>query len=211
MDSISRRGMMFVLSSPSGAGKTTLSHSLLDKEQNLTLSISMTTRPQRPKEVDGQDYIFLNKDEFLAKQKRGEFLEWAEVFDHYYGTPRHFVEDALNSGKDILFDIDWQGCAQLRKILSNDLVSIFILPPSAATLEQRLRSRGQDTEETVIKRMQGAKSEMQHWEAYDYIIINDDLNKSLIQLQAILNAERLKRTRCYGLTSFVNTLLQDLS
>lgn len=207
---LQRRGFMFVLSSPSGAGKTTLANHLLDIESNLSLSISATTRAKRPNEIDGKDYIFLSQQDFMHRREQGEFLEWAKVFDNFYATPRGFVEDALQNGRDILFDIDWQGRNQLAELLPDDLVSVFILPPSAQSLEQRLRSRAQDTEATVKRRMAGAANEIKHWDCYDYIVINNEVEQSLAEIQAILQAERLKRTRRHGLINFVERLQNDL-
>lgn len=207
---ISRRGLMLVLSSPSGAGKTTLAHRLLDTEPSLELSVSVTTRPQRPDEVKGKDYVFVDDGTFRTMRDKGEFLEWALVFDHFYGTPRKPVEDALAAGRDILFDIDWQGTAQLVKTSEQDLVSIFVLPPSAAALEERLKSRAQDTAETVKRRMAGASNEIQHWTEYGFVIVNSDIDESLESIRAILDAERLRRTRRVGLENFVRSLQADL-
>ena len=207
---IARRGLMLVLSSPSGAGKTTLAHGLLDIEPSLEVSVSVTTRPLRPGEVKGKDYIFVDDDSFRTMRDKGEFLEWALVFDHFYGTPRKPVEDALTAGRDILFDIDWQGTAQLVKTSERDLVSIFILPPSAAALEERLKSRAQDTAETVRRRMAGASNEIQHWMEYGYVVVNSDIDESLASIRAILDAERLRRTRRVGLENFVRSLQADL-
>ena len=207
---IARRGLMLVLSSPSGAGKTTLANRLLDIEPTLEVSVSVTTRPQRPGEVKGKDYIFVDDDIFRSMRDKGDFLEWALVFDYFYGTPGKPVEDALETGRDILFDIDWQGTAQLVKTSEQDLVSIFILPPSAAALEERLKSRAQDTAETVKRRMAGASNEIQHWTEYGYVIVNSDIDESLASIRAILNAERLRRTRRVGLEGFVRSLQADL-
>lgn len=207
---ISRRGLMLVLSSPSGAGKTTLAHRLLDTEPSLEVSVSVTTRPPRPGEVKGKDYVFVDDGTFRTMRDKGEFLEWALVFDHFYGTPRKPVEDALAAGRDILFDIDWQGTAQLVKTSEQDLVSIFILPPSAVALEERLKSRAQDTAETVKRRMAGASNEIQHWTEYGYVIVNSDIDESLASIRAILDAERLRRTRRVGLENFVRSLQADL-
>ena len=207
---IARRGLMLVLSSPSGAGKTTLANRLLDIEPSLEVSVSVTTRPPRPGEVKGKDYVFVDDGTFRTMRDKGEFLEWALVFDHFYGTPRKPVEDALAAGRDILFDIDWQGTAQLVKTSEQDLVSIFILPPSAAALEERLKSRAQDTAETVKRRMAGASNEIQHWTEYGYVIVNSDIDESLASIRAILDAERLRRTRRVGLENFVRSLQADL-
>ena len=206
---IKRRGLMLVLSSPSGAGKTTISRRLLDTDGNLSLSISATTRPPRPGEIDGKDYYFVDKARFAAMVEGGELLEHALVFGNNYGTPRAPVEQALEAGRDVLFDIDWQGTQQVRETARDDLVSVFILPPSTAELERRLHSRAQDSDEVVRARMAKAADEMSHWPEYDYIIINDDLERSVEQVEAILTAERLKRERRIGLGAFVRGLLSD--
>lgn len=204
--SIRRRGLMLVLSSPSGAGKTTISRALLAKDANIVMSVSATTRLARPGEVHGKDYFFIERPRFDAMVQGGELLEHARVFDNNYGTPREPVEQALASGKDVLFDIDWQGTQQLRQNARADLVSIFVLPPSVGELERRLRSRGQDSAEVVQKRMAKAGDEMSHWPEYDYIIVNVDLAGSVAAVEAILAAERLKRERQVGLADFVNGL-----
>jgi guanylate kinase len=203
---VHRRGLMLVLSSPSGAGKTTLSRMLLDRDTGLEMSISVTTRPKRPGEVSGVDYHFIEPTEFNLQVNRRELLEWAKVFGHYYGTPRAPVEAALATGRDVLFDIDWQGTQQLEERAREDLVSIFILPPSTRELERRLRVRAQDSAEEVARRMAKAADEMSHWAEYDYIIVNRDLDRSLAQVQAILQAERLRRERQIGLHEFVKGL-----
>jgi len=203
---IKRRGLMLVLSSPSGAGKTTISRRLLDSDDNLSLSISATTRPPRPGETEGKDYFFVSQARFDEMVAQDELLEHALVFGHNYGTPRAPVESALESGRDVLFDIDWQGTQQVREAAREDLVSVFILPPSHAELERRLHSRAQDSSEVVQYRMAKAADEMSHWAEYDYIIINDSLEKSVEQVEAILTAERLKRERRIGLRAFVETL-----
>ena len=208
MKTISRRGLMLVLSSPSGTGKTTIANCLLKLEPELSMSVSATTRPQRPGEQDGRDYYFVMPDKFRNMLEEGEFLEHAEVFGNSYGTPKYSVFDALSSGKDVIFDIDWQGTQQLAQVARTDLVSVFILPPSTAELEQRLRRRAQDTEETVLKRMSEAANEMSHWAEYDYVIINNDLDCSVAFIRSILIAERHKRTRQPGLADFVNQLRQ---
>jgi guanylate kinase len=197
---------MLVLSSPSGAGKTTISRRLLETDDNLSLSISATTRPARPAEVDGKDYLFVSDQRFAEMVAQDELLEHAVVFGNNYGTPRAPVEDALVEGHDVLFDIDWQGTQQVRESARDDLVSVFILPPSTSELERRLHSRAQDSDEVVRGRMAKAADEMSHWAEYDYIIINDDLAKSVEQVEAILTAERLKRERRIGLRDFVETL-----
>jgi guanylate kinase len=201
---------MFVLSSPSGAGKTTLSRLLIERMPGLKMSVSATTRPMRPGEVDGRDYIFVDKARFEEMVKRNELLEWAVVFDNRYGTPRAPVEVALSAGEDVLFDIDWQGTQQLREKARADVVSVFILPPSAADLEKRLHSRAQDSAEVIRSRMSRASHEMSHWAEYDYIVINHDVDEAFAEVQSILKAERLKRERRTGLTYFVRDLQQQL-
>ena len=203
---IQRRGLMLVLSSPSGAGKTTLSRQLLDNDSQIQLSVSCTTRAKRPGERDGVDYKFLDTASFRGMVDRGEFLEYAQVFGNYYGTPRAPVDAALSAGKDVLFDIDWQGTQQLRDKVRGDLVTVFILPPSTRDLERRLITRAQDSPEIVAKRMAKAADEMSHWAEYDYVIINRDIATSLIELKAVLTAERLKRERQFGLSAFVKAL-----
>ncbi len=200
---IERRGMMFVLSSPSGAGKSTLARGLLEADDRIDLSVSVTTRPPRPGEIDGQDYHFKTMAEFEAMVAASALLEHAEVFGNRYGTPRAPVEAALAHGRDVLFDIDWQGAQQLEKNALNDLVRVFILPPSTGELENRLRTRAQDSDEVVARRMAKAGDEMSHWAEYDYVIINRDRTQALGEVQAILAAERLRRTRQIGLTDFV--------
>ena len=203
---IQRRGLMLVLSSPSGAGKTTLSRQLLGNDSQIQLSVSFTTREKRPGEKDGMDYRFVDTATFRGMIERAEFLEHARVFDHYYGTPRAPVEAALNEGRDVLFDIDWQGTQQLKEKGREDLVTVFILPPSTRDLERRLITRAQDSPDIVAKRMAKAADEMSHWAEYDYAIINRDIATSLIELKSILTAERLKRERQYGLADFVKAL-----
>jgi guanylate kinase len=198
---------MLVLSSPSGAGKTTLSKRLLAADRNIVLSVSSTTRPKRPNEKDGVDYHFVTGDQFRASVSAGEFLEHATVFEHQYGTPRKPVMDALTSGKDVLFDIDWQGTQQLKEKVREDIVSIFVLPPSHAELERRLRSRAQDPADVVAKRMAKASSEISHWPEYDYVIVNDDIDPAHLKVVSILSAERLKRVRQIGLSDFVRDLI----
>ncbi len=205
-DGVERRGLMFVLSSPSGAGKTTLSRLLIDRVPGLRMSVSATTRAMRPGEVDGRDYLFVDKPRFEAMVKGDELLEWATVFDNRYGTPRGPVEAALSAGQDVLFDIDWQGTQQLREKARADVVSVFILPPSAADLEKRLHSRAQDSDEVIRKRMSRASHEMSHWAEYDYIVINHDVDEAFAEVQSILKAERLKRERRIGLVGFVRGL-----
>lgn len=203
---IERRGLMLVLSSPSGAGKTTISRMLLDNDDNITLSVSVTTRPMRPGEVDGVDYHFIDPDEFGLMLNRQELLEHAKVFDHYYGTPRGAVEEALSAGQDILFDIDWQGEQQLKQAALTDLASVFILPPSTEELARRLQNRASDPPDVVSARMAKAPDEISHWPEYDYIIVNYDIDDSVERVRAILSAERMKRERQVGLTAFVKRL-----
>ncbi|WP_299393036.1 guanylate kinase [Pelagibius sp.] len=203
---IKRRGLMLVLSSPSGAGKTSISRRLLELDEGLSLSISATTRPRRPGETEGVHYFFLSDEGFAEMVAAGALLEHATVFGHRYGTPRAPVESALETGQDVLFDIDWQGTQQVAERAREDLVSVFILPPSTAELERRLHSRAQDSEEVVRGRMAKAADEMSHWPEYDYIIINHDMDESVAQVQAILTAERLKRERRIGLRDFVEDL-----
>ncbi len=203
---IRRRGLMLVLSSPSGAGKTSISRALLERDGNLSLSVSATTRPQRTGETDGKDYHFVATEDFEALVAAGELLEHARVFGHLYGTPKAPVEAALSDGCDVLFDVDWQGTQQLAERARDDLVSVFILPPSTAELEQRLRSRARDPEDVVQARMAKAADEMSHWAEYDYVIVNRDLEDSIVEVQAILSAERLRRERQVGLGAFVKTL-----
>ena len=206
---ISRRGLMLVLSSPSGAGKSTISKELLNRDGLLSMSISATTRPIRPGETDGVDYLFIDQDKFQRMLQGGEFLENATVFDHSYGTPKAPVEKALGEGKDVLFDVDWQGTQQLAEAARDDLVSVFILPPSTEELERRLQERQQDSAEVIRKRMAKATSEMSHWAEYDYIIVNEDVESSVVQVEAILAAERLKRERQVGLGDFVRGMDPD--
>ena len=205
-----RRGMMIVLSSPSGAGKTSLSRKLLEKNKNLFLSISFTTRPPRPLEVNESDYFFVDDKKFIDMLNKDEFLEHAKVFDFYYGTPKKPVINALKSGKDILFDIDWQGTQQLMNSVQDDLVKIFVLPPSAKELEKRLLKRNQDTDETVKNRMSKASDEISHYAEYDYIIINEDFDESLEKINSILIAEGLKRTRQNKIQDIIKSLRDDL-
>ena len=204
--SIVRRGLMLVLSSPSGAGKTTLSRQLLEHDGEIELSISATTRPKRPGERDGVDYHFIDSARFRGMVDREALLEWAQVFDNYYGTPRAPVEASLSAGRDMLFDIDWQGTQQLVERAREDLVSVFILPPSTHELERRLVTRAQDSAEIVARRMSKAADEMSHWAEYDYVIVNREITSSLVELRAILQAERLKRHRQIGLSDFVKAL-----
>ena len=207
---IPRRGLLLVMSSPSGAGKTTLSRKLLATDKNITMSVSVTTRSPRPGEVEGQDYYFITKDRFAQMRDRNELLEWAEVFSNFYGTPRKPVEEALGLGRDVLFDIDWQGTQQLAQAMEDDLVRLFILPPTADELQNRLINRAQDTSSVVAKRMAEASREISHWPEYDYVIVNDEIAETHRQVMAILSAERLRRRRRVGLTQFVRGLTKGL-
>ena len=203
---VERRGLMLVLSSPSGAGKTTIARLLLERESNVSLSVSFTTRPKRPSEVDGEDYFFVDLTEFNLMLNRREFLEHAKVFDHYYGTPREPIEAALSECQDILFDIDWQGEQQLKQSARDDLASVFILPPSTEELGRRLQQRAQAPSHVLVARMEKAPDEISHWPEYDYIIVNNHIEETVAQVQSILIAERLKRERQTGLTEFVKRL-----
>ena len=203
---ITRRGLMLVLSSPSGAGKTSISRALLERDSKLSLSISATTRPQRQGEVDGTHYHFVTAEAFDEMVAQDALLEHAQVFGHAYGTPKGPVERALSAGSDVLFDVDWQGTQQLRERARDDLVSVFVLPPSTDELERRLRARARDPEEVVQARMAKAADEMSHWAEYDYVVVNHDLEDSVTAVQAILAAERLRRQRQVGLGDFVKTL-----
>ena len=212
---IRRRGIMLVLSSPSGAGKTTLTRNLLEQENHddpgkLELSISVTTRERRGSEIDGVHYHFITRRRFESMRDGGELLEWAEVHGNYYGTPREPVEKALSEGRDVLFDIDWQGARQLYEKMREDVVSVFVLPPSAAELKSRLERRAEDSAAVIQRRLKNAIEEIMHWEEYDYILVNRDLDKSFARLRAILTAERLKRVKMTDLTTFVDQLLGDL-
>lgn len=203
---VARRGMMLVLSSPSGAGKTTISRALLADDPDLSMSVSATTRNPRPGEVEGKDYFFMKPVDFNLLVNKDELLEHAKVFGNYYGTPSAPVRDALAAGKDILFDIDWQGTQQLAQKAGEDLVSVFVLPPSTKALERRLKSRAQDSDEVVAQRMSKASEEISHWAEYDYVVVNDDMNRCIAEVKAILRAERVRRIRRTGLLSFVEAL-----
>ena len=202
----SRRGLMLVLSSPSGAGKTTIARALLTADAELSVSVSVTTRPPRPGEVDGEDYTFVDADAFARLAAEGRLMEHAVVFAHRYGTPRQPVEAALAAGRDVLFDVDWQGTQQLAQNARDDLVSVFILPPSVEALEGRLKDRAQDSKAVVRRRMAEAASEMSHWREYDYVIVNDVVADSVARVRAILAAERTRRDRQTGLAEFVGAL-----
>ena len=208
---IARRGLMLVLSSPSGAGKTTLSRMLLLVERGIELSISVTTRARRPGEVNGRHYHFIDRKRFDRLRRDGELLEYAEVFGNFYGTPRKPVERALKQGRDVLFDIDWQGTQQLRERVRDDLVSVFVLPPSIGELTRRLHTRAQDNKKIIHARMAKAGGEMSHWAEYDYVVINRDLDRAFAELRSILAAERLKRERQTGLSAFVRGLQAQLT
>ncbi|HET9810682.1 MAG TPA: guanylate kinase [Sphingomicrobium sp.] len=203
----SRRGLLIVLSSPSGAGKSTLSRMLMDSDPDISMSVSATTRPIRPGESQGVHYDFVGDGEFDRLIETGEFVEWAPVFGYRYGTPKAPVKAALKDGRDILFDIDWQGTQQLHAAMGEDLVRIFLLPPSMPELERRLHSRGTDSDEVIADRMQRAEAEISHWAEYDYVLVNDDSEKCLAEIRTIVAAERLKRARQIGLVAFVRDLV----
>ncbi len=206
-DTLQRRGLMFILSSPSGAGKTTIAKRLLEEEgSELRMSVSVTTRPMRPGETEGQDYFFVDDDRFADLVRDDSFFEWAEVFGHCYGTPKAEIRERLKRGEDFLFDIDWQGTQQLYQRAQGDVVRVFLLPPSIAELEQRLRSRGTDSDEVIRSRMERARAEISHWDAYDYVIINDDIEACFGKVQMILEAERMRRLRQTGLIDCVREL-----
>lgn len=202
-----RRGLMIVLSSPSGAGKTTLTRKLLAENENMTLSVSATTRAARRGETEGKDYYFLSKAQFSDMVAEDDFLEHAKVFDNFYGTPRRPVETALENGQDVIFDIDWQGAQQLAEAAAIDLVKIFVLPPNMQELESRLRSRAQDSDSVIAKRMSKAETEISHWPEYDYVIVNEDIETAMSELRAIISAERMQRRRQFWLSGFVKTLI----
>lgn len=208
---VERRGLLLVLSSPSGAGKTSLARALLDADPNIRLSVSVTTRQPRPGEIDGRDYWFVTKPQFKDMVDTDQLVEWATVFGNFYGTPRAPITQAIAEGRDVLFDIDWQGTQQLSERMAGDLVRVFVLPPSSEALEQRLRQRAQDPDDVVAKRMAAASAEISHWAEYDYVIVNADLAESSAALRAILSAERLRRERMTGLSSFVRGLQAALT
>lgn len=203
---IARRGLILILSSPSGAGKSSICRAVVERDDNITISISVTTRAKRPGEVDGKDYIFISQEEFERLREEGAFIESAKVYGNYYGTLKSNIKDLNKSGKDIIFDIDWQGTQQLRENIDIDIVSIYILPPSLEELKKRLGSRAQDPDVIIEKRMKKAKDEISHWPEYDYVIVNDDLEDSIEKVRSILQAERLKRKRQLGLSDFVNRM-----
>ena len=206
-DTLQRRGLMFILSSPSGAGKTTIARRLLEEEgSELQMSVSVTTRPMRPGEVEGRDYFFVDRGRFDQLVEDDAFFEWAEVFGHCYGTPKAHIREELKRGEDFLFDIDWQGTQQLYQRAQGDVVRVFLLPPSIEELEQRLRSRGTDSEEVIRSRMERARAEISHWDAYDYVVINDDIEACFAKVKMILEAERMRRLRQTGLIDFVREL-----
>lgn len=206
-DALHRRGLMFILSSPSGAGKTTISRRLLERDGHIRMSISATTRPMRPGEVDGRDYHFLSQPEFDRMVEAGEFMEWAHVFGHSYGTPKAQIKAGLKDGVDYLFDIDWQGTQQLYQKAETDVVRVFLLPPSIAELRRRLTSRGTDSAEVIAARMERARAEISHWDGYDYVVVNNDIDGCFAQVRQVLAAERLRRARQTGLIGFVRELM----
>ena len=210
-NSIKRRGLMLVLSSPSGAGKSTIARLLLNNKEklDLSLSISVTTRPRRASEIDGVHYHFITVHEFERRRDNDELIEWAEVHGNFYGTPREAAENALADGQDMLFDIDWQGAQQLQEKMKGDIVSIFILPPSMADLKLRLHRRAEDSEDVINMRLDNARNEIERWRSYDYVIVNEDLDKAFHQVVSIVTAERLRRDRCPGLFDFVTSLLEE--
>ena len=207
-DSLQRRGLMFILSSPSGAGKTTISRRLLEHDADIRMSVSATTRPMRPGEVDARDYHFITQDQFDAQVEAGGFLEWAHVFGHSYGTPKAQIKDGLKAGQDFLFDIDWQGTQQLYQKMETDVVRVFLLPPSIDELGRRLTGRGTDSAEVIKARMDRAQSEISHWDGYDYVVVNDDIDTCFAKVCQILAAERMRRARQTGLIGFVRELMR---
>jgi guanylate kinase len=205
---LARRGLMFILSSPSGTGKTTIAHMLLDQVEGIGMSVSVTTRPMRPGEVDGQDYHFVQQAEFDRMVEDGEFLEWAHVFGHSYGTPKAQIKAGLREGRDFLFDIDWQGTQQLYQRMETDVVRVFLLPPSIAELEQRLRGRKTDSEDVIRGRMERARAEISHWDGYDYVVVNRNVQECYAKVRTILEAERMRRARQTGLVDFTRELMR---
>ncbi len=206
---IARRGLMLVISSPSGAGKSTIARNLLEADPELSISVSVTTRARRPSEIEGRHYFFKSVREFEALKATDSLLEWAEVHGNYYGTPRDAVETAMAEGRDMLFDIDWQGAQQLQEKMAGDVVSIFILPPTMAELQSRLHRRAEDTEEVIATRLANSRAEIEHWREYDYIVVNEDLDRAFSAVRSIIEAERLRRDRRPGLFEFVNGLLTE--
>ncbi|MBB4185121.1 guanylate kinase [Sinorhizobium terangae] len=206
---IARRGLMLVISSPSGAGKSTIARNLLEADPELSISVSVTTRARRPSEIEGRHYFFKSIREFEALRATDSLLEWAEVHGNFYGTPRDAVEAAMAEGRDMLFDIDWQGAQQLQEKMGGDVVSIFILPPSMAELQSRLHRRAEDSEDVIATRLANSRAEIEHWREYDYIVVNDDLDRAFSAVRAIVEAERLRRDRRPGLFEFVNGLLTE--
>lgn len=207
---IARRGLMLVISSPSGAGKSTIARNLLEKDKNISLSVSVTTRARRQSEIDGIHYNFISKRDFERMRDGEELLEWAEVHGNYYGTPREPVEAAMTEGKDMLFDIDWQGAEQLQDKMKADVVSIFILPPTMTELQSRLHRRAEDTEDVIQTRLANSRSEIEHWRDYDYVILNDDLQAAFEAIEAVVKAERVRRDRRHGMFDFVRELLEEV-
>jgi len=207
-DTLHRRGLMFILSSPSGAGKTTIARRLLAADSEIALSVSFTTRPIRPGEVEGRDYYFVDRPEFERMVEENEFLEWAEVFGHLYGTPKAHIKAGLKAGQDFLFDIDWQGTQQLYQRMEVDVVRVFLLPPSIAELQRRLSSRGTDSAEVVADRMARARSEISHWDGYDFVVVNDDIDACFAKVRGILESERMRRARQTGIVDFVRDLMR---
>lgn len=208
-DTLQRRGLMLILSSPSGAGKTTISHMLLERDLEIRLSVSVTTRPIRPGEIDGRDYHFVDQAEFERMVEADEFYEWAHVFGHSYGTPKAQIRAGLKQGQDYLFDIDWQGTQQLFQKDQQDVVRVFLLPPSLEELNRRLKGRGTDSAEVIAARMDRARAEISHWDGYDYVVVNDDIETCFEKVREILHAERMKRARQTGLIGFVRGLMRD--
>ncbi|MCO5730765.1 guanylate kinase [Rhizobium sp. SSA_523] len=206
---IARRGLMLVLSSPSGAGKSTIARNLLDEDRSLEISVSVTTRAKRPSEIAGKHYHFISVAQFERMRDAGDLLEWAEVHGNFYGTPREPVEMAMAEGRDMLFDIDWQGARQLQEKMKADVVSIFVLPPSMTELQSRLHRRAEDTEAVIRTRLMNSRSEIEHWREYDYVIVNDDLDEAFGHVNCIVNAERIRRDRRHGLFDFVRNLLEE--